>query len=1040
MSASIRLLTALLLPLPIGEAGLTLSTAPIADEGEELFVREVKPLLEATCFSCHGPHAERLRGGLMMSGHESLLTGGTSGPAIVPGDPDGSLLMELVRERDPEYSMPPKHPLAAEEVAIFERWIELGAPWPGGEAVIGEPREIDLDEGRGWWSFRPVRAPEAPDLESAALEQRATGELDRFVFARLEAAGLTPARQASDLQLVRRVHQDLLGLPPTPEEVRAYLSDSRTDRWGRLVDSLLERPEYAERQARAWLDVVRFAQTNGYERDTEKPMAWRYRDYVVSAFETDKPYDRFLQEQLAGDELEDGGAEALVATGFYRLGAWDSEPDDRDQADLDVQDDVLRTIGEGMLGLTIGCARCHDHRTDPLRQQDYYSLLAFVRGVTPYRKAKFALDSPLLRPLDPTPERLARHERERARGQLAARERAGEFAAELLSRYGEERSLPVEAAARLKLAAEKELQDQLSDDERLQLYLLKLEAEELEGSFEGSMPWALVASESGPQVEPTFVLRRGRAGAPMQEVRPAFPPVLCATDADAEPDDLQPRERSSGRRSSLARWITDPANPLTARVMVNRIWKGHFGRGLVATPDDFGRTGELPTHPELLDWLAEEFVRGGWSVKAMHRLILRSATYRMASSDDASGASVDPSNHLLWRQNPRRLDAEAVRDGALFVAGRLATERGGRGFFPDLSRDALAGSSKPGHGWEPSRLEDCDRRALYTFAKRGQLDPLLEVFDLANPTMPQGRRSQTTVASQALAMLNDELIVSCAEDLARRVRREWPFDERAQLERLFHLAFSRAPVRAERELVSELLDSQTEAFAALPERLILAGEKPDRLELDYLAALAPQQFFSGPAEGWTYLRGLWGLRYNQTEQYDRLRGPAALLDAPTLADGEVRARLRVAEGTPFVGWLLRSSQHGTGFVGLQALMDLEAGELLLLQHGAAEAEPLVLARGPLELEPGREYDLTLRMSDSALEVELDGSSQLTCRGITRVVAGQVGLRTWGDGVELSMLSVGGEPVPMPQRGTPRERALTAVALVLLNSNEFHYID
>ena len=1036
MASLYPLFLALSLPLTAGGA---VQSEP-QGEGEELFVEEIKPLLEAACFSCHGPHAERVKGGLMMSSHESLLAGGTSGPSIVPGEPDRSLLMELVREEDPEYSMPPREPLSAEQVELLARWIELGAPWPGGEAILQDRREIDLDEGREWWSFRPVRAVEAPPLASAELRERASGELDRFVFARLEAAGLEPAPRASDLQLVRRLYQDLLGLPPTPREVRRYLSDARPDRWERLVDELLARPEYAERQARAWLDVVRFAQTNGYERDTEKPMAWRYRDYVIESFARDKPYDRFLTEQLAGDELEDAGPAALVATGFYRLGAWDSEPDDREQADLDVQDDVLRTIGEGMLGLTIGCARCHDHRTDPLRQEDYYSLLAFVRGVTPYRKAKFALDSPLLRPLDPTPERLERHEEERSRGQLEARARAGEFAAELLRRYGPERTVPAEASARLKLAAEKELQSELSDDERLQLYLLKLEAEELEGSFEGSMPWALVVSEAGPEPEPTYVLRRGRADAPMEEVQPAFPPVLCASDAAARPGELQPSEKSSGRRTALAEWITDPRHPLTARVMANRIWKGHFGRGLVATPDDFGRTGELPSHPELLDWLAAEFVRGGWSVKELHRTILRSATYRMASSADGAGNERDPRNQLLWRQRPRRLDAEAVRDSALFVADRLSDQRGGRGFFPDLSRDALAGSSKPGHGWEPSAGADCDRRAIYTFAKRGQLDPLLEVFDLASPTMPQGRRSETTVASQALTLLNDRLIVSCAEDLAQRVRAEWPQDERAQLERMFHLTLSRAPSRAERVLLADLLDSQTEAFAALPARLSLVGNKPDRLELDYLAALEPEAFYRGPEEGWSYVRGTFGLRYNQTEQYDRLRGPAALLDEPAFVDGLVEARLSVAEGTPFVGWLLRARVRDGGFVGLQVFFDQEQQELSLLQHFAADAEPQVIERAALELVPGREYELVLRLEADRLAVELDGVERLGHDAVTQLAPGSLGLRTWGDGVELTELRVGGEDVPMPERGTPRERALTAVALVLLNSNEFHYID
>lgn len=1024
-------------------SGLVLLASPTfaAEDGDALFTERVRPLLEARCFECHGPHAKRLRGGLMMSSHEALVQGGGSGPALVPGDPSTSLLMELVTEEDADYRMPPKEALSPGEIALLEEWIALGAPWPGGEAVLRDVRDIDLEEGRQWWSFRPVEDPPPPGLASDALEARATGDLDRFVFARLEGAGLNPAPPAHDAQLVRRLYFDLLGLPPTPEEIERYLRDRRSDRWERLIDELLARPEYGERQARAWLDVVRFAQTNGYERDEEKPMAWRYRDYVIESFNADKPFDVFLREQLAGDEAPEPSPAQLIATGFYRVGAWDSEPDDRVQADLDQSDDILRTISEGMLGLTIGCARCHDHRTDPIRQQDYYSLLSFVQNLAPYRRPKFSLEDPLLQALDATPRNLQRHERLRVTSQTEARGLVDEYVADLLDRYERPEARPVEASARVRHVSRKEFQEHLSADERLQLYLFKSEAAELADSFQGELTWALVASERGREPAPTHVLRRGRADAPLEEVAPSFPPVLCPTDQDALPEQLEAREHSSGRRTALARWITDPGHPLTARVFVNRIWQGHFGAGIVRTPDDFGVTGDRPSHPELLDWLASRFVASGWSVKDLHRLILTSAAYRMASSADSpEAAELDPTNRLLWRQNLRRLDAESLRDACLAVAGTLNRERGGRGFFPSLSREALAGSSKPGFGWENDSVEARSRRAIYTFAKRSQLDPLQEVFDLANPTLPQGHRPETTVASQSLALLNSEFSARCAQDLVRRVERERPSGELAQLERMFALGLGRAPRPRELEVAQDFLASQRRAFERVEPLYTFKARKPDRLEVDYLAALAPTDFLVGPHEGWSFFRGEWGLRYNQTVQYDRESGPGALLERVVLADGEVSARLRISAGAPLAGLLVRARERGDAFVGLQVLLDPEAGLVELLQHVAPGAEPIRLAEARVELEPERELALRVQLAGETVRVWIDGVLTLETREATHVAPGLVGVRTWGDGCELRDLHVGGaliEPVPPPPAA---ERALASFALLLFNLNEFLYID
>ncbi len=1010
-------------------------------EGELLFTEQVRPLLESACFECHGPHAERLKGGLMMSSLESLLEGGDEGPAIIAGDPAKSLMIELMRDTDADYRMPPKSALTEEQIVLFERWIELGAPWPGGEKVLKDKRDIDLDAGREWWAYSPPTEPELPAIESAELEALTHNEVDSFVLARLEAAGLQPAPMASDQQLVRRLHFDLLGLPPTPERMRAYMFDRRPNRWELLVEELLGRVEYGERQARAWLDVVRFAQTNGYERDHEKPMAWRYRDYVIESFHRDKPFDLFLREQLAGDEFESPSDEAIIATGFYRIGTWDSEPDDRAQARLDEQDDVLRTIGEGMMGLTIGCARCHDHRTDPIRQQDYYSLLAFVQNITPYKRPKFALDSNLLFALDATPEKLQERERQRVASRAQASGVADVFIQELLARYETPENRPREAAARLKHASKKRFRDKLSDDDKLQLYILQQEASALEGSFEGDLKWALAVSEKGATPEPTSVLKRGRADSPMYEVTPAFPPVLCDTDEASQPTQFPTHETSSGRRTALASWVASPRNPLTARVFVNRLWQGHFGVGLCNTPNDFGVTGGRPSHPELLDWLALRFVESGWSVKQMHRLILNSYTYRMASSSDSEQATeIDPTNRLLWRQNLRRLDAETLRDTSLFVAGKLNSKRGGRGYFPSLSREALAGSSKPGDGWEVTELEERNRRALYAFVKRSQIDPLLEVFDYANPSLPSGARAETTVASQALAMLNSDFLGRCAADLALRVETEAPGDVRAQVELLYNLVLTRAARPHEHEVATDFLASQTRAFSSAADPLIFRARIPDRIEVAYLAQLEPEGFLLGPPRNWSFQRGQWGLRYNQTEQFDRESGPSALLEDLMLRDGRVSASLRFANGSPFASLLLRAHATGEAFIGLQVMLDRDEGMLRLWQHMSPTAEPTELASASMQFEQGRDYALRVELAGETARVWLDDEMRLETNAITHLASGHIGVRTWGAGCELRDLRIGDAELLTPQKRTPEQRALASFALVLLNLNEFLYID
>jgi hypothetical protein len=693
-------------------AGVTASPAAGQDRppthGQvQFFETHIRPLLANNCFRCHGP--QKHKSGLRLDSRAAILHGGKAGPAVVPGRPQASLLIRAVHYEDLE--MPPGKKLPRKDVALLEEWVRMGAPWPGGTpapaAPPGKEEAKVSDADRQYWAFRPVSRPAVPraDRESAA------NPVDAFVAARLRSRGLAPAPPAGRRELIRRAYFDLVGLPPPPEAVDAFLNDPARDAYERLLDRLLASPQYGERWGRHWLDVVRFAQTNGYERDDEKPDAWRYRDYVIRAFNEDKPFDRFIREQLAGDELPAVTDDSLTATAFFRLGVWDDEPDDARQAEFDELDDMVSVTGTAFLGLTVGCARCHDHKFDPIPQEDYYGMLAFLRNVRRY--AKPGKDSDKV---------------------MFARLRGGGR--------------------------------------------------------------TLAVHEHGPAAPPTHLLVRGSAATPGRAVRPHFLRALCPSDEAAVPKiaAAPPTALTTGRRRVLAEWIASPRNPLTARVIANRLWHYHFGRGIVATPSDFGKTGLPPTHPELLDWLASELVEGGWRLKRMHKLIMTSRTYRQSSRiDDERAVALDPGNTLLWRQNLRRLEAEAVRDGVLAVSGRLNPTMGGRGIFPALSKEVLSTQSKPGYGWGKSTAAEEGRRSVYVFAKRTLGVPFLEIFDAASPDTPTAARQTTTIAPQALTLLNSAFVNEQARAAAERLVRETGTNAPANVERLYRLALGRPP-------------------------------------------------------------------------------------------------------------------------------------------------------------------------------------------------------------------------------------------------------
>lgn len=599
------------------------------------------------------------------------------------------------------------------------------------------------------------------------------------MLAKLEAKGWRPAAAATDGDLLRRMYLDVTGLPPTIAEQDAFRGD-----WDGLARSLLARPAYGERWARHWLDVVRYGDTNGYERDEAKPHGWKFRDYVIRAFNADKPFDRFVVEQLAGDELPDRNAETLLATGFARLGPWDDEPADPAEDRFDQLDDILNTTAQGFLGLTLACARCHNHKFEPLLTKDYYGMIAVFNGLVRPRNGRTELDRPIGIPAEV--DRFNERERQIAALREPARRawlQSGRstLSPEAMAAYRQTKRVP------------KELEREWAELP-VEAYVarLKRETPDLARGYFMEEPKAVPKA--------THILIRGKASSPGPEVGPSVPEVL----AKAQPSFALPGGRTSGRRLGLANWIASRENPLTARVIVNRVWQWHFGDGLVRTANDFGVMGDRPSHEELLDWLAVWFMDSGWSLKKLHTLILSSNTYRMAKTGNAPYAAEDPENRLLWRMPYRRLEAEAILDSALAVSGRLNPKLYGEFVYPKMQKEALEGSSDPGKIWKPFEEETASRRAIYYIVKRSLMVPLMEVLDVCDTSRPAAKRQTTSVAPQALQMFNGDFINRQARHFAERLRREVR-GQAAQIELAYRLALARRPSAAERDAMLSFL-------------------------------------------------------------------------------------------------------------------------------------------------------------------------------------------------------------------------------------------
>lgn len=668
------------------------------------------------------------------------------------------------------------------------------------------------DEDRDYWAFRPVARPAAPAVGAIG---HVRNPIDAFILARLEKADIAPSPEADQLTLLRRASYDILGLPPNAIDADAFLADTGAGAYERLIDRLLASPQYGEHWARYWLDLVRYADSDGYNADAARPDAWRYRDYVIRALNDDKPYDQFIAEQLAGDELAPDDPDALIATGFLRH--W---PYEWNQRNVPLQwetilNDLTDVTGQVFMGLTVGCARCHDHKFDPILQADYYRLQAFFTPFQP--RDKFVLASELDRQQYETRLKVWEAATEDLRAeidQLEApyREKA---AAPDKEKFPRETQALIDKPAESRTPLEEQLATlagrQLvvtptmmgvaleKKDDKKRWEALRKELEKFE-KLRPRTPSAMLAGDVGRYAPPTVIPGK------QVEVSPGFLTVLSPAPADIEP--LTTGVESTGRRAALARWLTRADNPLTARVMVNRIWQHHFGKGIAGSPSDFGLQGEPPTHPELLDWLAAEFVSSGWSLKHLHRLMLTSATYRQAAvvATDAPGREKDPPNELLWRMPIRRLAAEDLRDAMLAVSGELDARSGGPAVYPEVSE----GTDERGYRQPDSSQTEQNRRSVYLAVKRNLRLPLLQAFDVPDTHESCARRSVTTTAPQALILINSQWSIARAQAFAARVLRESPSENRERIATAYRLALSREPFEDELSATEQFLRQQTE--------------------------------------------------------------------------------------------------------------------------------------------------------------------------------------------------------------------------------------
>lgn len=874
MPRSALALFAILLAAPAASIAATDGSAPWDETAKlEHFEKKVRPILHERCIECHSSE-KKIKGGLSLETGALTLKGGDTGPAILPGAPEKSLLIEAVRYGNHDLQMPPKGRLSDSEIRALEDWVKMGAPDPRTGLTQSKPtRTIDIEKGRNFWSFAPLkRTPAAAAKDSPVL-------IDTFVLEALKKEGLSMSPPADKRTLIRRATFDLTGLPPTPQEIDLFLADSSPEAFERVVERLLASPAYGERWGRHWLDVARYADSNGMDENIAFGHAWRYRDYVVDSFNADKPFDRFIVEQIAGDLLPHS-REAITATGFLSLGARVLAEPDLQKLEMDIIDEQIDTVGKAFLGMTLGCVRCHDHKFDPVSQEDYYAMAAIFRSTRSLSSEKMGAIKFWHEHSTATAEQMEENkkhqetlkakkaevasytERSRSAARMRIQEQAADYlvaAADLPADVTQEQAEntakksglnaaillncrkvlatspadPVFAqwhaltasgskadirlhyaslfsnAIRAKKGAEYEAltnskgflalparntdlleKEQLSKIEQLNQEAARIESEtpELPG----------VMSVADKEVVKTIKVHlRGNYLTLGKSVERGFPEVMRTTLTKP----IFPAKQSG--RLELARWIASGEHPLTARVIVNRVWRWHFGRGIVSTTDNFGILGAKPSHPELLDWLARGFVENGWSIKDLHRQIMSSAAYQQSSypSPPASGQpdpqTVDPENRLLWRANMRRLEAEEIRDALLACSGWLDPKVGGK-TIPRRNREFVFN-----HTSKDATTYESARRALYLPIIRNHLCDIFEQFDYPDPTTPAGSRNSTVVAPQALIMMNAPVVARCGQELAGLLDKIT--DESERIEAAYQILYARTPSQNELRNATRLI-------------------------------------------------------------------------------------------------------------------------------------------------------------------------------------------------------------------------------------------
>ncbi len=877
--------------------------AQIPADQLEFFEKKIRPVLAESCYACHSAKRVPPKGGLRLDTRDGVRKGGDSGPAIVPGDPAASLLVKAVSYNDPDIRMPPNGKLGDNEIADLTAWVKMGAPDPRDDAPP-EPKKksINFTEARKFWAFQPVKDPPPP-----AVKQKSwlVSPIDRFVLAKLEEKQLAPALPADKRTLIRRVTLDLIGLPPTPGDVANFLADTSPQAYAKVVDRLLASPHYGERWARHWLDLVRYAETNGHEFDNDKIDAWRYRDYVIRAFNQDLPYDQFAAEQIAGDllpqkrlSLDGAYLESPIGTSIYWFGEILNSATDSVKSRADEVDNQIDVLSKTFLGLTVACARCHDHKFDPIPTADYYALAGVMHSTalnetvidSPQRSSRIAVvrarfEQPAGHVVEapPRPGEIVFEDFQKpdfdgwrlagqafgtgpVRGAADSFGGSDQFMGSLTSKKFRMPKLFVHvklagskgdtklkelAPLRFTIVADGYKGNHLfpNGSDKFQWQTMRMTQhigrmcyfEIVDRSATGHIAVAKIVfsdSEQPPRDEEQEV-----SDYPSQ-IGQAVPASIFATVAtDEDPHDVrihirgnhqtlgevaprrflqvlagedQPPIRNGSGRLDLAEKIASPANPLTARVMVNRIWKHHFGYGLVRSTDNFGHTGDAPTHPELLDYLATRFIESGWSVKALQRMILLTSTYRMSSDENAAAAKADPQNKLLHRFNVQRLEAEAIRDSILAVSGSLDPTLFGPSVPPYISK-YQDGRGKPVSG----PLDGAGRRSIYIQVRRNFLTPMFLAFDYPLPISTIGRRSVSTVPSQALILMNDELLELESRQWARHVQAETG-DPRLTVSIMYEAAFAREP--QDWELAAALDFVKTQPWADLAHVLLNSAE------------------------------------------------------------------------------------------------------------------------------------------------------------------------------------------------------------------------